>query len=86
LKPRVYDSWGVYSEYVIGFSGATFQSYSTMMQAEEAFVAFLEHQNELQKAKQVTQKVEDVAKKWCWKNWVILVQFVVITVLWYKIT
>jgi hypothetical protein len=57
-----------------------------MMQAEEAYVVFLEHQNELRKSKQVTQKVEDVAKKWCWKNWVILVQFVVITVLWYKIT
>jgi hypothetical protein len=28
---------------------------------------------------------EDVTKKWCWKDWVILVQFVVIVVLWYKI-
>jgi hypothetical protein len=32
-KPRVYDSRGVYSEYVVGFSGAAFQSYSTRMQA-----------------------------------------------------
>jgi viroplasmin and RNaseH domain-containing protein len=79
-KPGVYDSWGVYSEYVIGFSGAAFQSYSTRMQAEEAYVVFIEHQNELQKSEQVTQKVEDIAKKWCWKDWVILVQFIVITV------
>jgi viroplasmin and RNaseH domain-containing protein len=84
-KPRVYDSWGVCSEYVVGFNGATFQSYSTRMQVEEAFVAFLEHQIELQKSEQVAQKAEDVAKKWCWKDWVILVQFVVIVVLWYKI-
>jgi hypothetical protein len=35
------------------------------MQAEEAYVAFLDHQDELQKSKQVTQKAEDVTKKWC---------------------
>jgi hypothetical protein len=56
------------------------------MQAKEAYVAFLEHQNGLHKSEQVAQKVEDVAKKWCWKNRVKLVQFVVIDVLWYKIT
>jgi hypothetical protein len=55
------------------------------MQVEEAFVAFLEHQIELRKSEQVAQKAEDVAKKWCWKDWIILVQFVVIAVLWYKI-
>jgi ribonuclease HI len=33
-KPGVYESWGIYSEYVVGFSGVAFQSYSTMMQAE----------------------------------------------------
>jgi viroplasmin and RNaseH domain-containing protein len=33
-KPRVYDSCGVCSEYVIHFSGAAFQSYSTRMQTE----------------------------------------------------
>jgi viroplasmin and RNaseH domain-containing protein len=49
-KPRVYDSWGVCSEYVVGFSGDAFQSYSTRMQAEEAYVAFLDHQDELQKS------------------------------------
>jgi viroplasmin and RNaseH domain-containing protein len=63
-KPGVYDLWGVYSEYIIGFSGATFQNYSTRMQAEEAYVTFLDHQNELQKSEQVAQKAEDVAKKW----------------------
>jgi hypothetical protein len=46
---------------------------------------FLNIKNELRKSKQVTQKAEDVAKKWCWKDWLILVQFVVIAVLWYKI-
>jgi hypothetical protein len=56
------------------------------MQAKEAYVAFLEHQNGLHKSEQVTQKVEDVAKKWCWKNRVKLVQFVVIDVLWYNRT
>jgi viroplasmin and RNaseH domain-containing protein len=72
-KPKVYDSWGVCSEYVVDFSGATFQSYSTSMQTDEAYVAFLDHQDELQKSKQVVQKAEDVAKKWCRKDWVILV-------------
>jgi hypothetical protein len=43
------------------------------MQAEQGYVAFLEHQNKLQKSEQVAQKAEDVAKKWCWKDWVILV-------------
>jgi viroplasmin and RNaseH domain-containing protein len=42
-KPRVYDSWGVWSEYVLGFNGAAYQSYSTRMQAEEAYTAFLEY-------------------------------------------
>jgi viroplasmin and RNaseH domain-containing protein len=84
-KPGVYDLWGVCSEYVLGFSGATFQSYPTRMQAEEAYVAFLDHQNKLQKSEQVAQKVEDGAKKWSWKDWMILVQFVVIAVLWYNI-
>jgi viroplasmin and RNaseH domain-containing protein len=46
-KPRVYDSWGVYNEYVIGFSGAAFQRYSTRTRAEEAYIAFLDHQDEL---------------------------------------
>jgi viroplasmin and RNaseH domain-containing protein len=36
-KSGVYESWAIYSEYVIGFSGAAFQSYSTRMQAEEAY-------------------------------------------------
>jgi viroplasmin and RNaseH domain-containing protein len=67
-KPGVYDSWRICSEYVIDFSGATFQSYSTRMQAEEAYVAFLDHQDELRKSEQVTQKTEDVTKKWCWKD------------------
>jgi ribonuclease HI len=53
-KPGVYDTWGVCSEYVVGFSGATFQCYSTRMHAEEAYVAFLDHQNELQKLQPVT--------------------------------
>jgi hypothetical protein len=64
-KPKVYDSLGVYSEYVIGFSGATFQNYSIRMQVKEAYVAFLDHQDELRKSEQVTQMEEDVATKWC---------------------
>jgi hypothetical protein len=55
------------------------------MQAKEAYVAFLDHQNKLWKSEQVAQKAEDVAKKWSWKDWMIFVQFVVITVLWYNI-
>jgi hypothetical protein len=45
------------------------------MQAEKAYVAFLEHQNELWKSEQDAQKAENIAKKWCWKDWMILVQF-----------
>jgi hypothetical protein len=43
------------------------------MHDEEAYIAFLEHQNKLQKSEQVAQQTEDVAKKWCWKDCVILV-------------
>jgi viroplasmin and RNaseH domain-containing protein len=49
-KSRVYDSWGVCSEYIVGFSGVAFQSYSTRMQAEETYVAFLDHRNKLRKS------------------------------------
>jgi viroplasmin and RNaseH domain-containing protein len=41
LEYMIYE--GVCSEYVVGFSGAAFQSYSTRMQAEKAYVAFVEH-------------------------------------------
>jgi viroplasmin and RNaseH domain-containing protein len=46
-KPVVYDLWGVCSEYVVGFSGAALQSYLIRMQAEKAYVTFVEHQNKL---------------------------------------
>jgi viroplasmin and RNaseH domain-containing protein len=42
-KPRVYESWAVCSEYVVGFSCAAFHSYSTRIQAEKAYPALLEH-------------------------------------------
>jgi viroplasmin and RNaseH domain-containing protein len=54
-NPGIYESWTVCSEYVIGFIGATFQSYSTRMQAEEAYQAFLKH---------ITEKGEHVSNKW----------------------
>jgi viroplasmin and RNaseH domain-containing protein len=46
-RSGVYKLWGVCSEYILGFSGAVYQSYSARMQAEEAFVAFLEHQTKI---------------------------------------
>jgi viroplasmin and RNaseH domain-containing protein len=42
LKPGVYDSWGVYSEYILSFSGAAYQSYFTRLEVEEAYAVFLE--------------------------------------------
>jgi viroplasmin and RNaseH domain-containing protein len=42
-KHGVYESWGVYCEYVVDFSGAALQSYLTRMEAKEAYEAFLEH-------------------------------------------
>jgi viroplasmin and RNaseH domain-containing protein len=54
-KAGVYDSWGVCSEYVLGLSGAAYQSYSTRMQAKEAYATFLEHQNKDQKSQHVTR-------------------------------
>jgi ribonuclease HI len=54
-KPGVYESWAVCSEYIIGFSGTAFQSYSRRMQAEEAYQAFLKH---------ITEKGEHVSNKW----------------------
>jgi hypothetical protein len=53
--------------------------------AEEAYAAFLEHQNKDRKTEHVARKSEHAVNKRCWKDWVILVHFVVITVLWYKI-
>jgi viroplasmin and RNaseH domain-containing protein len=44
-KPGVYDSCSVCSEFVLGFSGAAYQSYLTRMEVEKAYIAFLEHQN-----------------------------------------
>jgi viroplasmin and RNaseH domain-containing protein len=41
-KLRVYDSWGVYIEYVLSFSGTAYQSYFTRLEAEEVYAAFLE--------------------------------------------
>jgi hypothetical protein len=35
------------------------------MQVKEAYVAFLDHQDELRKSEQVTQMEDDVAMKWC---------------------
>jgi viroplasmin and RNaseH domain-containing protein len=71
----VYDSWGACSEYVFSFSGAVYQSYSTMMQVEESYAAFLKHQNKDRKPEHVTLKPEHVARKlehitnmWCWKD------------------
>jgi hypothetical protein len=43
------------------------------MHAEEVYVAFLDHQNDLWKSEQVAQKAGDVTKKWSWKNLMILV-------------
>jgi viroplasmin and RNaseH domain-containing protein len=39
-KHRVYDSWRVYSGYVLGFSGADYQSYFTRLEVEEAYATF----------------------------------------------
>jgi viroplasmin and RNaseH domain-containing protein len=52
-KPGVYESWEVYSEYIIGFSNAALQSYSTRMQAEKGYQAFIEH---------ITEKRERASK------------------------
>jgi hypothetical protein len=76
-KHRVYESRGVCNECVIGLRYAAYQTYSTRMQAEKTYVAFLEHQNQ-------DQKAEHVFNKWCWKDWAILMQFVVIVVLLYN--
>jgi viroplasmin and RNaseH domain-containing protein len=75
-KLGVYESWADCSDCVVGFGGAAFQSYSTRMQAKEGYQAFLEH---------ITEKGEHVSNKWSLKDWVALVQFVVITILWYEI-
>jgi viroplasmin and RNaseH domain-containing protein len=76
-KTGVYNSWEVCNEYILDFSGAAYQSYLTMMEAEKAYAAFLEHQNK-------DRKSEHVVNMWSWKDCVILVQFVVIIILWYQ--
>jgi viroplasmin and RNaseH domain-containing protein len=55
-KPGVYKLWGVCSEYVVDFNGVAFQIYSTRIQTEEAYQAFLEH---------IVKKGEHVSNKWC---------------------
>jgi hypothetical protein len=63
-KPGIYESWTVCREYIVGLSGAAFQSYLTRMQTEEAYQAFQEH---------IVEKGEHVSNKWYWKDRVILV-------------
>jgi hypothetical protein len=36
---------GVYSEYILGFSGAVYWSYVTRLETEESYADFLEQQN-----------------------------------------
>jgi hypothetical protein len=69
---------GVYSEYILGFSGAAYRSYVTRLETKESYADFLEQQNK-------DRKPEHVAKLWSQEVWMILVQFVVIVVLWYQI-
>jgi hypothetical protein len=52
-KHGVYDSSGVYSEYILMVPP---RSYLTRMEAEEAYVAFLELQNKDQKPEHVVLK------------------------------
>jgi ribonuclease HI len=56
-KTRVYDTWRVCSEFVLGFSGAAYRSYFTRMEAEEAYATFLEQQNK-------DRKTEHVVNMW----------------------
>jgi hypothetical protein len=46
------------------------------MHAEEAYHAFLEH---------IVEKGDHVSNKWCWKDSVTLMQFLVVVVLLFKI-
>jgi viroplasmin and RNaseH domain-containing protein len=46
-KPRVYDSWGVCSEYVLGFSGVSYQSYFTRLEAEKTYAALFKQQKKI---------------------------------------
>jgi hypothetical protein len=80
-KPEVYDSWGVCSEYIVVSVVLLFRATRQGCRLRKIILFFLDHQDKLQKSKQVTQKAKDVTKKWCWKDWVILVQFIVIIVL-----
>jgi hypothetical protein len=77
-KSEVYVSWGVCSEYVLGYSGAVYRSYFKRLEVVTTYATFLEQQNK-------DRKPEQVAKSRSWKDLVILVQFIVIVVLWYKI-
>jgi hypothetical protein len=70
-KPELYDSWGDYSEYVVGYNDATCRNYITRWEAEVAYAVFLQQHNK-------NCKPEQVAKFWSWKDLVILVKFVVI--------
>jgi hypothetical protein len=64
-KSGVYNSWGIYNEYILDLSGADYQSYSTRIEAKEAYVAFLEHKNKDRKPEYVARKIEHVTNMWC---------------------
>jgi hypothetical protein len=66
------------SEYVVGYSGTACRSSIIRWEEDAAYDTFLEHHYK-------NRKPEQVAKCWYWKDLVILVEFVVIVVLCYKI-
>jgi hypothetical protein len=55
------------------------------MQVEEAYVAFLEHQNELQMLEQVAQKTEDIANLWLHHDTDISCPLLLITNQWHHL-
>jgi hypothetical protein len=83
----VYESWGICNEQVSGCPGASCMSCPTRSQAEAAYADFLNHDSQKVKPQQLVlaSNVKPGAQYWTWKDVVILVQFLVILVLCYKI-
>jgi hypothetical protein len=72
-NPGVYESWGICNEQISGFSGASYISYHTRVQAEVAYGAFLEHEKQKLRPQVVhASSAKQVPKILTWKDIVII--------------
>ena len=82
-QPGVYGSWPICNEQVLGFPGGSCLSYPTQEQAQATYAAFVAY--ERKHVKRAPSSVKEARGQCSFKDVVILLQFVVILVLCYKL-